>query len=160
MKAEEVEQGVSERPRAGQNDVLQAARAEIEQLRASLTALSAEKATGEPCLKCHRFKSDIVHDVQGHQGTGCWVVHPFVGVAEKYLLQLAVREASMVQKSGQKGRRLSEVEAQWNVAIDAAKQQIEQMWLPVTATGQPIQPELDKFDRYFKDEYAARAKNL
>lgn len=103
----------------------------------------------ELCLKCNRLADDLVHDVQGHQGTGCWVVHPFVGVAEKNLLQRALWEASMVMKSGQKGRHLSEVEAQWNVAIEAAKNQIERMWLPVTTTGQPIQPELDKFDRYF-----------
>jgi hypothetical protein len=81
------------------------------------------------------------------------VVHPFVGAAEKYLLQLALNEASMVMKSGHKGSKLLPEGVLWNTAIDAAKTQIERMWLPVTTTGQPIQPELDKFDDYFKDEY-------
>lgn len=113
--------------------------------------------SAEVCLKCGRLSGDIVHDTQGHQGTGCWVVHIFIGAAEKLVLQYALREASMVMKAGQKGGRLTDVQTQWNVAITAAKKQIEQMWLPVTTTGQPIQPELDKFDHYFKDEYAALA---
>lgn len=109
------------------------------------------------CLKCGRLPGDLVHDTFGHQGTGCWVVHPFVGEAEKLVLRFALREMSMVMKAGQKGSRLTDQHTRWNVAIDAAKTQVERMWLPVTTTGKPIGPALEAFDQYFASEYAVLA---
>lgn len=107
------------------------------------------------CLKCGLQSDDLFHHPEGLGGTGTWGAHVFVGEAEKLLLQFALREMSMVMKAGQKGSRLTPEQAAWNVAIDAAKQRVERMWLPVDMDGQPIQPFLDKFKKYFEKEYAA-----
>lgn len=113
--------------------------------------------TTELCLKCGLPADDLFHHAEGLGGTGTWGAHVFVGAAEKLLLQYALREMSMVMKAGQKGSRLKPEQAAWNVAINAAKQQVERMWLPVDMDGQPIQPWLGKFRKYFAAEYAKRA---
>lgn len=42
----------------------------------------------EMCLKCGRPANTIVHDTFGHQGTGCWIVHPFVGVTDHQVFEI------------------------------------------------------------------------
>jgi hypothetical protein len=114
----------------------------------------------EACLKCGLPEDDLFHHAEHLGGTGTWGSHVFVGAAEKLLLQYAIREMQMAMKAGIKGAHLLWREAAWNVAILAAKERVERMWLPVDMEGMPIQPALDSFKKYFAKEYAARALAL
>lgn len=134
----------------------------IEQLRSiGLSAVITQE--GEPttqgdspppvdlCLKCERPADDFIHDdPHGLGGTGTYAMHPFIGMKEKLLLQLARNNVYMRTRSRPKGGKPTEAMEKWNEAIADAVTAIERMY------GRIDSAELARHDQYWAKEYAAR----